>query len=216
MAGVGKKASNFVVWTILGLLVFALAGFGIGEFGGGVRSIGAVGDTEIPVEDYARALEAEIRARRVSGAEVPSLSTPEGQRIALGVQRQLLGTAALDGETERLGLSVGDAEVRDIVLGIEAFQGLDGAFDRTAYAETLRRNGLTEDEFEAQIRRETARTLTIAAVTGSVAISCGFGSTPRCWTNRSPNLPTQTCGATTMPTPTHSSLPSSAVSATRC
>jgi peptidyl-prolyl cis-trans isomerase D len=177
MAGVGKKASNFVVWTILGLLVFALAGFGIGEFGGGVRSIGAVGDTEIPVDDYARALEAEIRARRASGAEVPSLSTPEGQRIALGVQRQLLGTAALDGETERLGLSVGDAEVRDIVLGIEAFQGLDGAFDRAAYAETLRRNGLTEDEFEAQIRREAARTLTIAAVTGSVAMPPEFVDT---------------------------------------
>lgn len=177
MAGVGKKASNFVVWAILGLLVFALAGFGIGEFGGGVRSVGAVGDTEIAVEEYARALEAELRARRASGAEVPSLATPEGQRIAQGVQRQLLGTAALDGETERLGLSVGDAEVRDIVLGIEAFRGLDGTFDRAAYAETLRRNGLTEDDFEAQIRRETARTLTVAAVTGGIVMPATFVDT---------------------------------------
>ena len=33
-------------------------------------------------------------------------------------------------EADRIGLSVGDGEVRKHILGIEAFQGIDGKFDR--------------------------------------------------------------------------------------
>lgn len=168
MAGKRGKTSNVVVWVLLALLVFALAGFGVGNFGGSVRSIGAVGDTEIDVNDYSRALQNELRAQAAAGQAV-SLSSAQGAALAEAIRAQLLATAALDGETARLGLSVGDEAVRREVLSVEAFRGLDGSFDREAYAFTLRQNGLTEDQFEARVRTEAARTILGAALTGAVA-----------------------------------------------
>ncbi len=177
MAGAGSRIANLGVWVILALLVVGLAGFGIGSFGGGVRSIGSVGTTDISVDDYARALQNELRARaRATGQSVP-LASPEGQALAAAVRRQVIGTAALDGEAARLGLSVGDATVRDAVLSVPAFQGFDGSFDRAAYAETLRQNGLSEAAFEEAVRRESARTLLGIAVAGGVSAPATFAAT---------------------------------------
>jgi peptidyl-prolyl cis-trans isomerase D len=169
MAEGPKKKTNVVVWAVLGLLVFALGGFGIGNFGGTVRAIGAVGDAEISVNDYALALQTQLRARQAQTGQAISLAAPEGQALAQSVRRQLISSAALENETARLGLSVGDARVRAEVLATPAFQGLDGKFDREAYAFTLRQNGLSEAEFEENIRTEAASNLTAAAVLAGIA-----------------------------------------------
>jgi peptidyl-prolyl cis-trans isomerase D len=163
MAGRAGKSSNLVVWAVLGLLVFALGGFGISNFGGSVRSIGAVGDAEITTSDYAFALQSALRAAQAQGQTV-SLATPAGEDLAASVRRQLLGAAALESEASRLGLSVGDERVRAEVLATPAFQGPDGQFDRQAYGFTLRQNGLSEAQFESRIRREAASGLVGSAV----------------------------------------------------
>jgi hypothetical protein len=56
------KSSNIFVWILMGLLIVGLAGFGATNFGGTITSVGRVGDTEIEVNTYARALEQELRA----------------------------------------------------------------------------------------------------------------------------------------------------------
>ncbi len=163
MAG-GKRKTGVTTWVIIGLLVFALGGFGIGNFGGTVRSIGAVGETEVPVEDYMLALRNELRAQRVENGRAPSLSSPEGQALTAAVRARLLSAAALEGEAARLGLSIGDEAVRREVLQTPAFQGPNGQFDREGYTFTLRQNGLNEAEFEESIRVEAATNLTTAAL----------------------------------------------------
>ncbi len=167
MAAKPGKRSNVLVWVVMAILVFALGGFGIGNFGGSVRSIGAVGETEITVEEYALALQSALRARAAEAGQAIPVASPLGQIVADGVRRQLIGTAALEGEAARLGLSVGDEAVRREVVATPAFQGLDGQFDRAAYAETLRRNNLGEGAFEDNVRKEQAtRLVTAAAVAG--------------------------------------------------
>ena len=41
------QTSRVLVWILLGLLIVGLAGFGATNFGGSVRSVGKVGDTDI-------------------------------------------------------------------------------------------------------------------------------------------------------------------------
>lgn len=168
MADRPKKKANLVVWLVLGLLVFALGGFGIGNFGGSVRSIGSVGETEIPVQEYMLALQGELRARQAQAGRAIPLASPEGAAVAQQVQRQLVGAAALENETARLGLSVGDEAVRAEVVATPAFQGLDGKFDRDAYAEVIRRSGLSEADFEENIRTDAATGLVRAAVVAGI------------------------------------------------
>ncbi len=166
--GARGKGANIFVWIILGLLIVGLAGFGVGGFGGNVRSIGKVGDREITTSDYARALQQEIRAYEAQ------IGQPVGvpQALTLGIDRnvraQLVTLAALDHETGRLGLSVGDDTVGQELLAVPAFQGLDGSFDREAYRFSLQQAGLSEREFEEQVRFETARTVLQGAVVGAV------------------------------------------------
>lgn len=167
----GKKnsLSNIVVWIILVLLVVGLGGFGIGNFGGTVRAIGAVGDTEISVDSYARALQEDLRAlERQTGQTIPL-----AQAVALGLAEQTQGrlviNAALDNETARLGISVGDEQVRRQLLNAGSFQGLNGEFDREAYRYFLDQIGMNESEYETLIRTETARTLLQGAVLGGIS-----------------------------------------------
>ena len=99
-----KKASNLFIWIILGLLFIALAGFGIGSFSGGASRVGAVGDVEISAEDYARALDQEIRARIAQTGQPVTLATLRAQGVDQAVLQSLVARAALVNEAQMMGL----------------------------------------------------------------------------------------------------------------
>ncbi|MFN3647843.1 MAG: SurA N-terminal domain-containing protein [Gemmobacter sp.] len=164
MASKGGKAGQTAMWVLMGLLIIGLGGFGIENFGGGVRKVGSVDGQDISTDDYFRALRQEMNAiSRQAGRAVPF-----AEAASLGVDRavrqQLVTTAALDAETARLGLSVGDVRLAQEIRDMAAFRNLSGSFDRATYAAMLQDNGWTEAEFEAQVRKDLARGLVQTAV----------------------------------------------------
>ncbi len=172
-----KKASNVVVWIILVLLMIGLAGFGATNFGGSVRSIGSVGDTEITTSRYARELEQELRSLSAQTGQNITLSQAQAFGIDRAVLQRLVGAAALENEAERIGISVGDTEVQQQVISVPAFQGIDGNFDREAYEFALDRNGLSPTQFEESIRMDLARDILRATVSSGVAAPETFTDT---------------------------------------
>jgi peptidyl-prolyl cis-trans isomerase D len=78
---------------------------------------------------------------------------------------------------------VGDERVARAVLGMGAFQGIDGQFDRELYREALRRNGLTEERFEQSLREDTTRTILQAAVLSGLPEPTAYGETIAAWSN---------------------------------
>jgi len=177
MVKAAKKTGNLVVWILLLLLIVGLAGFGVGNFGGSVGAIGKVGDQEITVDDYSRELQRALRDQ--SNAQGRSVTLAEAQAMGIvgQVRASVIANAAMDNEANRIGLSAGDAAVRDQVLAVPAFQGVDGSFDREAYRFALEQNGLTEAEFEEQIRKETARSLLQGAIVAGVTSPKGYSDT---------------------------------------
>ena len=169
-----SKTTNTVLYALLTLLVIGLGGFGAQNFSGSVRGIGKVGDREISVTTYANAMKQEMN--RFSQQVGVQMTFQQAQAIGLdrSVRTQVVTLAALDNEADRLGVSVGDERVRTALLAIPAFRGLDGSFDREAYAFTLKQNGLTEREFEAQVRDETARALLQGAIVGGVSAPASY------------------------------------------
>ncbi len=166
--GAKGKAGKIVVWVVLAMLIVGLAGFGATNFGGRIRSVGHVGDTEIPVTAYARALQEELRALEQQTGRSFTLAEARSLGVDRAVLQRVVAQAALSEEVRRLGLSVGDEQVRREIVGIPAFQGVDGTFDRQAYEFSLDRAGLSVAEFEQQVRAEAARGLLQAAVSGGV------------------------------------------------
>ena len=169
MARKSSSLSKTFVWILLALLIVGLAGFGATNLGGRVNKIGSVGKEEILVPQYVRALQNEMRS---ASAQFGSTITFQQAEI-FGIQQQalsrLVSEKTLDSETQRIGISVGDETVRDQLMEVRAFRGVDGIFDRNAYSFSLENAGLKEAEFELELRDETARSLLQKAiVTGTV------------------------------------------------
>ena len=135
--------------------------------------IARVGDQEISLTDFQQIYTRQLQAYRLeSGGEIS-----EEVLRSLGIDRQILqqmidGQAAL-AEAERLGLEVSDAEVRERILTLPAFQ-IDGRFiGEASYRQLLlqQRPPISPGQFEEEIRNEILVDRLQAAVTGWMRVS---------------------------------------------
>ncbi|MEL7212235.1 MAG: SurA N-terminal domain-containing protein [Pseudomonadota bacterium] len=169
------KSSNIFVWIILVLLIIGLAGFGASGLNGTIRTVGKVGEEPITVTSYVNEVQSELRALQAQTGQPITFEQAQQFGLTQSVLGRLVSQAAVDHEARIMGLSVGDAEVRDQLMQIPAFQGINGQFDREAYAFTLDRSGLNETEFEESIRDDSARTLLQTGMAGAVRLPASYG-----------------------------------------
>lgn len=175
------KAQEVAVWTLMGMLILGLGGFGVTSFSGGVTKVGSVGDIEITTNDYARALQTQVNTFAQQFGQQLSMQEALAFGIDKQVLRDVLTRAALDNEAQRIGLSVGDEVVATELMGMDAFKGVSGTFDREAYRFTLDRNNLSETEFETNLRRDISRELFQGAVAGGFAAPKPLTDTLYAW-----------------------------------
>ena len=159
MAKSKTSVSKIFVWILLGFLFVGLIGFGTGNLSGNIKTIGKIGETDITVNQYVRALQTELR----------NTSQQFGQQLtfqqlqAFGIQQRVLARIVtdklLENEALKLSLSVNDKTVRDNIVSLSAFKGPDGSFNQDAYNFALETAGYTKAEFEEEIRAETARNI---------------------------------------------------------
>ncbi|MDV4145643.1 peptidylprolyl isomerase [Shimia sp. FJ5] len=170
-----SSTSKTLVWILMAMLIFGLGGFGITNLGGSATSVGSVGDKEIDINEYARALQNELRA--VEAQTGQSLSFADAR--AMGLDQIVLGnlvtTRALDAENDRLGISLGDARLAQELRAISAFKSPDGQFDREAYKFALEQIGMSEAEFETSMREESARALLQTAIVSGLSMPVSYG-----------------------------------------
>jgi peptidyl-prolyl cis-trans isomerase D len=196
-----KKRGNTILWILMGMLILGLGGFGARNLGGGVQSIGSVGEREITVQDYGRALSREIQAATAQVGQPVNFAMAQQLGIDRNVQSRLLASAALEDEAARVGISVGNEEVRKRLTAFPAFQGLDGKFDRDAYKLALQREGLSEGEFETKLRDEAARTLLQGAALGAVATPEALNGTITAWATETRSFTVAELIASDLPAP---------------
>jgi len=159
-----SKLSKTFIWILMGLLFIGLAGFGATSLTGTARSVATVGEKEVSTDAYLRSLRSEINAYSAEVGRAVPISEAQSIGLDRQVLSQLITARALDNEAARIGLSVGDDVVAEQLLQVAAFQGPNGTFDRDAYSFALRNQGLTESEFEEQLRDDTARTILQSAL----------------------------------------------------
>lgn len=172
-----RRGTSVFVWVLMAMLIAGVGGFGVTNFGGNITSIGTVGDREIEVNDYARALRQELNAFSAQFGQPVNLA----QAQALGLDKQVLQgvitRTALDGEAQRVGVSAGDAVVASQLSAIPAFQGVAGSFDRETYRLALSQNDMNEAGFETTLRNEIARSLIQGAVVGGFSAPAALTDT---------------------------------------
>ncbi|WP_323037197.1 peptidylprolyl isomerase [Pararhodobacter sp.] len=164
-----KSAQSILMWILMALLIAGLGGFGIDGFlSQRVTSIGSVGGRDIDAQTYSRALQSEMRAFEQQVGQSVNFSQARAFGLDVRVRQQLVTQAALENEAERIGISVGDANVQRTLTSIGAFQGPGGAFDRETYRFQLQNIGQTPAVFEEEIRRDAARGILQAATAAGI------------------------------------------------
>lgn len=143
-----SKLGIAVTLAFLGLIAIAFASMDVantGTFGGvtGGDRVAVVGDRRISTADLqANANNALLQSR----AENPTL-TMEAFVAQGGLQDvldQMISRYAIAEFGRMLGLRAGDRLVDSEIVGIPAFQGVDGTFDAEAFRAVLRQRSLSE------------------------------------------------------------------------
>lgn len=148
-----KKLVQIVLFVIF--LPFAF--FGIDSYfrGGGVgQAVARVGDYSISQEEFSRALRERQEAlqRMTQGRVDPAmLDNPELRYATLDslIQRRLLLDGAL-----RVGVTVSEERLKDIIGRLQRFQDETGKFSLARYEQYVKSEGMTPAMFEARLRQD--------------------------------------------------------------
>lgn len=154
-----KGAASWLAKILFALLILSFAAWGVGDYLSPEveNAVATVGESEIGAEefrrDYARQFN-QLR-QRLGGNVTPEMAARFGlpeEVVQASVRRRLVEL-----EAGRLGIAVGDGQVRRSIEDDPNFGGRPGGFDRALFERVLLTNGLSEGEFVALLRRDLAR-----------------------------------------------------------
>ena len=149
-----KNAASWLMKFILGAIVVVFIFWGVGTFRSQRLDVMAkVNGEKILVEDYQKAYNMTVeRLRRMYGGSLPDALFKQ-LNLRQQVLDQLIDEALIRQEADRLGLTVTDKEIQQVILNIPAFKR-NGMFDPRLYQAALRNAGLKPADFEHQLRQE--------------------------------------------------------------
>ena len=153
-----KGAASWLAKILFALLILSFAAWGVGDYLSPEvdDAVARVGESEIGAEEFRRDYSRQFNdlRRRLGGNATPELAAQLGlpeEVLQASVRRKLVEL-----EADRLGLAVGDGQVRRSIEEDPNFGGRLGGFDRALFERVLLTNGLSEGEFVALLRRDIA------------------------------------------------------------
>lgn len=171
MEALRRGASGWIAKIFLTLLILSFAVWGVADVftGYGQRSLARIGATEISPEEFQQAFQQEIS---MVSRQVGRRLTPEQARsfgLDTRALSRLVGSAAISTHAHDLGLAVPDSDIAAEIRTDPDFKGVTGTFDRAAFNEMLRQNGISEARyFRERKSSEIREQLTDALLEGTV------------------------------------------------
>lgn len=145
--------SGWLAVVAVALLIIPFAFWGINYYFGQGEEITAasVNGADITQRQFQRALQ-NVR-QRWQAAGGGALSPDEEKRLKLQTLEGLVDLELLGQSGSKMGLRVGDDDVRRVIESLDAFQGENG-FDTSLYESRVSLLGLSSAGFEQQVRDE--------------------------------------------------------------
>ncbi|MGF1640146.1 MAG: SurA N-terminal domain-containing protein [Rhodospirillales bacterium] len=166
LEAIRKRSASFVVKGLFVLLVLSFGLWGIADVYSPSRGddwAATVGDRQITAAEVSDEYRRELRRLGITLGTID----PEQAR-ALGLSRHVLDRmidrTLLDVAAADLGITVGDALVRQTIQADPLFRGQFGTFDADLFRRILDINGMTEEQFVARVRGDIGRNQLIASV----------------------------------------------------
>ncbi len=150
-----RNASAAWVKIMFVAIVVVFIFWGIGSVVGGqkAQTVARINDEGIDPVDFYRTYNNLARTYEEIYKDNLNPELLKGLNLKRQAMDQLVRSRLLRQEAQRLGLRVGEAELRDSIVAVPAFQQ-NGRFSKELYLRTLRANGLTAGEFEDAQRND--------------------------------------------------------------
>ncbi len=154
-----KGAASWLAKILFALLILSFAAWGIGDYLSPEvdDAVAKVGESEIGSVAFQREYSRQFNdlRRRLGNSVTPEFAAQLGlpeQVLQAAIDRRLV-----DLEAARLGLAIGDDQVRRSIETDPSFSARTGVFDRATFERVLFANGLSEGEFVSLLRGDIAR-----------------------------------------------------------
>ncbi len=168
-----NASKTWVVKILLALLIVSFAAWGVGDVFKRVTSDNTaadVGDRVITIQELAKSFDREVkRLRPLFGNKLTNEQARQMGLLDRSLE-QLVARNLIELEAKRLGLSVGDGELQQMIRSIPAFQGENGGFDKNLYLSTLGDNNMSEQDFLKLLRGDVVRGQLLSAISGAVPV----------------------------------------------
>jgi peptidyl-prolyl cis-trans isomerase D len=169
LQAIRSKAASWVVKGLFLLLILSFAVWGIGDIfrGPGVdTTVVTVGDAKISMAEVQTRFRRELnRLQNMFGGAIDAEKARAFGVLDEVIEQIATGTA-LDLGALRLGLTVGDEQVRQAIRDEPAFRDQTGQFSATMFGQALRANSMTEQSYVDSIKRDITRAQILGAATG--------------------------------------------------
>ena len=162
-----------IVQIFLGLITLPFAFWGVDSYvrnAGAGSDIASVGDTKITAQQFDQALrERQDQMRQSMGASFKPemLNSPDAR---LSVLNSLIDRQLLLLEAGKKKLATTDDALRDVIARIPALQ-VDGKFSIERYEQVLRAQGMSQPQFEANLRQDLTMQQLMGVVGDSAFVS---------------------------------------------
>ncbi|MGL9735817.1 MAG: peptidylprolyl isomerase [Symbiopectobacterium sp.] len=158
MDNLRAATNNVVLKIILGLIVasFVLTGLGDYLIGGSNDYAAKVNGQEIGRAQFEQAVQNErSRMQEQLGENFSVLAGNDSymQQMRQQVLSQLIDEALIDQYARKLGLNISDAQIKQAIFAVPAFQ-TNNQFDNEKYLDQVRRLGLTSDRYAELLRKQ--------------------------------------------------------------
>jgi peptidyl-prolyl cis-trans isomerase D len=159
MDAMRNAAKTWVAKILLGILALTFGVWGIADVFNFSRQgpLVTVGEQEVSAEDYSRALNSQLQQFAEQTGTPLTIEDARKLGIDRSVLNQLIQTAVVDDQIQKLSLGVSDAFIVAETAANPAFHDSSGKFDKDAFLRTLAAAGLSEEAYLAGERRDRLR-----------------------------------------------------------
>ena len=174
LQNIRDKATGWIAYLIVGFITIPFLFWGIQSYlgVGGKVNVATVNGSEIPVQQFQRALQQQQRQmREMFGGKVPPELT-EGMAMKQSVLANMIQHAVLRQVTKENGWRVSDLAVVEAIRSTPQFQ-VNGQFSKQRYEQLLQTQRLSKPAYEAIVREnlQQGQLREVVDSTGSLPIA---------------------------------------------
>ena len=164
LTSIGKFSKSFFIKLLVGIIILPFVFWGMGDVfrGGNQNVIASIDSEKVTAQEFVDYL------RRLNLSEEQIKNLPKTDLIEK-ILSQYIGKRVMELEIEKLGITVNDNALRNIIKNDELFSKND-KFSRTEYEKFLIKSGVTAPQFEANIVEQEKRRQFLSLLSGGIVV----------------------------------------------